>query len=121
MNFKVIIASLLALLTFANCNNDPVVCELGDYIGTYKGSKLGALCINDDSYTFTVSAGAESDEILVDGNVMQFDGCDINSDGTFLGLGEEYEGYLAGDSIVVIQTAGTGIATVGCTWRGLRQ
>lgn len=96
-------------------------CRQRDYIGTYFGSKEGALCTNDSNYVFEVAAGPESDQIVVDNNVMNFLSCDIISEGTTLGLGEEFEGHLEGDSIVVVQTAFGGFAELKCTWRGARR
>jgi len=122
IKFFLITLGLAMAFLLANCNDEPRTCEQADYFGEYVGSKVGILCQNDDNnYTFSVSAGAADDEILVDGNVMQFNGCDIFSPSTTLGLGREYDGYLKGDSIVVIETAGTGPLSGRCTWRGLRQ
>lgn len=116
---------LIAALSFVfvSCSDDgPRVCKQEDFIGSYKGSKKGALCNNSENYVFQVAAGPDRDQIIVDDNIVNFAACDIVTDGTALGLGQEFEGYLTeDDSIVVVQTALGGIVELRCTWSGIKQ
>ena len=111
----------LALILLSCGDDGERVCDQNDYTGLYQGSKEGALCNNDSNLLFEVSAGPNNDEIIVDGNLVNFLGCAVVSASTTLGLGEEWEGSLNGDSITVVQTALGGIVEISCTWRGTKQ
>ena len=113
------LAIVLPTFLMTSCGDDDEACDRGDYTGTYVGSKEGLLCQNESNFTFVVQDGPLSDEIIVDGNIMNFIGCVITSPSTTLGLGEEYEGSLIGDEIMVVQTAAAGLGS--CTWRGTKQ
>lgn len=112
----------LCLTLLISCGDDgPIVCNQSDYVGSYLGSKMGTLCVNDDKFLFQVTPGPSATELVIDNNVVSFSGCDIFTETGSFGLGERFEGFLDGDSIIVTQSAGTGFATLTCTWRGLRQ
>lgn len=121
LSFQYFLLLGLALL-LTSCGDDgPRVCKQSDYVGSYLGSKMGTLCVNDDKFVFEVTPGPSDSELVIDNNVVSFTGCDIFTEAGSFGVGERYEGYLDGDSLIVIQEAGTSFATVRCTWRGLRQ
>ncbi len=121
MKLKILLFLIPAFVLLSCGDDEDKVCDQNDYVGLYQGSKEGALCNNDSNLLFEVSSGPNNDEIIVDGNLVNFLGCAIVSESTTLGLGEEWEGSLTGDSIVVVQTALGGIIELKCTWRGLKQ
>ncbi len=122
MKLKILLILTPTLLLLLSCGDDNErVCDQNDYTGLYQGSKEGALCNNDSNLLFEVSAGPNNDEIIVDGNLVNFLGCAVVSESTTLGLGEEWEGNLDGDSITVVQTALGGIVELSCTWKGIKQ
>ena len=64
-----------ALLFSAACGSDD--CTQSDWLGTYTGTET---CdgVAEDGDPFIITAGANDDELIVDGITFTFDGCSLS-------------------------------------------
>lgn len=112
-----LIAISLTLLIACGGDDDP--CEQKDYVGTYIGSKEGSLCNNDDSYTFSIIAVPNSNDVIIDGHAVTIQGCTFQGSAAVAGVNRDFEGTFDGENLSMTESALFG--SVGCTWIGVKQ
>ena len=112
----------LGLALFIACKGDKEddPCEQQNYVGTYVGSKKGSTCNDNDNYTFTVQAIADTDQIVIDGETVDWLGCSFKGSESVAGIAtRSFEGTFDGETLRMESKSLAGL--LGCTWEGVKQ
>ena len=121
MKIKLLVLSAVSLFLIS-CGGDD--CTQADWLGTYTGTDMcetttdGVTETTSDTYTIVITAGANENQILVDGDAFTIDGCKVSFSEGDISFSMELDGNtITGESEATIEFLGTTISST-CTFTG---